>query len=222
MVRGAGPVSSRADNGPLKPELTNVVFKRVGEGIFELGKVQIDQNRRTVSFPASVNMNEGLLEYLLVNNGGKIHESFLRTETEPYHIHVAALLLQGPPKTNQPSTGKRLPRLTGDKAAIWLEWAAAGKTNRVRPEETVWNMLTKAKMKRTDWIYNGSRVVDGSFFAQAEGSIIAIIGDEAALMNNLLPERENDKIWLVNTNVAPAVETPVTVTIQFEQHEKKP
>ncbi len=32
------------------------------------------------------------MEYFLVTTYGKVHESILRTETMPYHIHLAMLL----------------------------------------------------------------------------------------------------------------------------------
>src|SRR5437868_4254023 len=68
-------------------------FKEVQPGIFELGSVKINRRERTVSFPAVVNLKAGAMEYFVVSTWGKVHESILRTETEPYHIHAAMLLL---------------------------------------------------------------------------------------------------------------------------------
>jgi len=83
MAGGESPASS-ATNQPLK---------QIGPGIFELGKVRLDKGRRAVSFPAALNMNDGPVEYLIVTTSGKTHESLLRTDVEPYHIHLAMLLL---------------------------------------------------------------------------------------------------------------------------------
>ncbi len=219
LALAAGPVSPNKPNVPPGPEVTNAVLKRIEGGVFELGKVRINQPQRSLTFPALLNMSEGFLEYVLVHNSGKLHESLLRTEAEPYHIHIASLLLRPPGLTNaSPTPGK----LDGPRATVWLDWKYNGHDQHVRAQDVIWNMLTRTPMKRGDWIYTGSRIIEGNFVAQRDGSIVSIIADEDALINDLLPERENDKIWLVNTNLAPPVKTPVTVTIQFNAHEKKP
>ena len=37
--------------------------------------MRLDKNAATVTFPAKVNMNDGLLEYLMVSPEGPVHES---------------------------------------------------------------------------------------------------------------------------------------------------
>src|SRR5919108_5617454 len=63
--------------------------ERIAPGVFRLGNITIDKTAQSISFPAVVNMKEGLLEYLLVRTGGKTHESLLRTTAEPYQLQVA-------------------------------------------------------------------------------------------------------------------------------------
>ena len=53
----------------------------------------LEKLKQQISFPVLINMNEGLVEYILVTGKGKTHESLLVTRTEPFHIHVAMLLL---------------------------------------------------------------------------------------------------------------------------------
>ena len=65
----------------------------VAPGVFQIGLVRLDKNQRSVQFPAVLNQDHGLIEYLLVTTRGKTHESLLKTEAEPFHIHVAMLLL---------------------------------------------------------------------------------------------------------------------------------
>src|SRR6185312_704288 len=59
----------------------------------QIGLVRLDKHQKSVQFPAVLNQDHGLIEYLLVTARGKTHESLLKTEAEPYHIHVAMLLL---------------------------------------------------------------------------------------------------------------------------------
>src|SRR5690348_6643645 len=85
-------------------------FQQIGPGIFQLGAVRMDKARKTVQFPATVNMTNGLVEYFVVTGTGKLHESVLKTETEPSQIHVAMLFLGAQVATNVTGTN-----ITGNK-----------------------------------------------------------------------------------------------------------
>src|SRR5579872_2796929 len=98
----AAPINSRTQlqqdsasaPGEISPNsVTNTPLKEVRPGVFQLGEVRIDQGLQTVSFPARLNLSRGPMEYLLVAAWGKTHESILETETMPYRIHAAMLLL---------------------------------------------------------------------------------------------------------------------------------
>ncbi|NTU43497.1 MAG: hypothetical protein HGA78_10725, partial [Nitrospirales bacterium] len=86
---------------PPPPDMTNPEWrvlptpavKKVSPGVFSIGDITINKEKKSVSFPAQINMDKGLLEYLLVRTGGKTHESLLRTNVEPYHLQIALLLL---------------------------------------------------------------------------------------------------------------------------------
>src|SRR6476660_3385606 len=95
LCLNAQPPSGGAEtNAP--SSLTNrsdTTVKEISPGILQLGDVKINKRQRTVSFPAVVNLRHGAMEYLLVGSWGKVHESILRTETDPYRIHLAMLLL---------------------------------------------------------------------------------------------------------------------------------
>lgn len=202
--------------------VTNAPLKQISVGVFEIGAVRLDKTKRTVSFPGAVNMDRGLVEYFLVHATGKTHESVLRTEAEPYHIHVASLLLGAKGATNSAagSGGVRAP-VIGDDASMFVSWQTNGVEKRVPVEDWIFNLETKSTMTRSEWKYNGSRVVEGIFLAQREGSVVAVIADPDAMINNPRPGRDNDQIWQVNTNTVPPVGTPVQFTIQFETSGQK-
>jgi hypothetical protein len=192
------------------------LLKEIQPGVFQLGSLRLDKEKRLVQFPATINMTNGLVEYFLVAGTGKLHESILKTETEPAQIHVAMLLLGAhETKTNASSTN-----LIGDKIWIEVRWKNGGTETRLRAEELIFDRETKSAMNKGPWIYNGSKVIDGTFIAQRDGSIVSIIGDPFALVNNLQPHRDNDEIWFVNTNKIPPWNTPVEVTFQLEQRQK--
>jgi hypothetical protein len=66
-------------------------------------------------------------------------------------------------------------------------------------------------------VYNGSWIFDGTFIAQRERSIVAIMADMDALANNPRPGRENDEIWEVRKELMPPEGTAVQITIQIEK-----
>lgn len=186
--------------------------KEVGPGVFEIGKVRIHKQNRTIEFPAVVNMKEGLAEYFLVSTKGKLHESVLRTDVEPYQIHIAMLLLGGKgAQTNFFPLDK--PPL-GDPVTIEVGWKKLFATKRAPAEEFVFDRAKNRAMSKGPWIYNGSFQYEGAFVAQEAGSIISVIADPEALINNPRERREDDDNWIVNSKALPDVETLVTVTIK--------
>ena len=78
-------------------------------------------------------MKEGIAEYFLVSTQGKVHESVLRTEVDPYQIHVAMLLLGGKgAQTNLFQPDKPPP---GDPITVEVSWKGLLSTKRVAAEE---------------------------------------------------------------------------------------
>ena len=67
------PVESPAPE-PAKPSV-----KQLDETRFQIGEVTFDKKTREIRFPTKVNMTEGQLEFLVVHENGKVHESLLST-----------------------------------------------------------------------------------------------------------------------------------------------
>ena len=204
-----------------------VPFRRLEDGCIQIGQVRLDPRRRTLSFPALLNMNEGIIEYLLVSTTGKTHESLLRTEAEPFHIQTAMLLLGAKGagdsgRTNAPAGGQisaealRLASavpLVGEQVTIGLEWVVAGKTNQCALEDWVVDVKGGGPMSRGAFVFSGSRMFEGLFLAQQEGSIISVITDLCAVFNNPRARREDEDNWRIAGGGLPALNSPVRVTI---------
>jgi hypothetical protein len=201
-------------------------------GIYQIGLVRLDKTNKSVQFPAVLNMDHGLIEYLLVTTRGKTHESLLKTEAEPYHIHIAMLLLgaKGAAQTMELSkvpTGEyhvntpgaamnRLAELLkGDPIRIEVSWTNAQGVKKVAAEDCIDNLQTGKTASPGTWNYNGSRVVDGTYMAQQQGSIVAMIDDVDAMINNPRPGHENDQIWQVRTNLGLKLNDKVSVTFKI-------
>ena len=210
-------------------------IREISPGIFQVGGVKLEKAVRRVSFPAKLNMTDGPLEYLLVTTMGKTHESVLKTDIEPHHLQVAMLLLgakgsQAAPLTNAPAggpvtqsqAGERNPPLPGEPVLIEVSWTQDGKPQRRRIEELVFNKRAQEPMSKGPFTFTGSRVWQGRFVAQTEGSVIALITDPDAVFNNPRRNRDADDTWIVRQQDVPPVDTAVEVSITVLPPEKAP
>jgi hypothetical protein len=163
-------------------------------------------------------MNKGLLEYVLVRNGGKVHESLLRTTVDPMLIQLSMLLIdmegadQPLARQGDPSAPK------GNAVDISVSYLKNGRMAPLSPETWI---TQRAGEKSADsaplrWVFTGSHVFNGRLLAQVEGSIIAVYHDPAALIDNASPGGESDRIWFVKESAVAPVGTPVTVTISVK------
>ena len=214
---------------------TNASITRLDDGRLRIGAVTVDAKLKAISFPAAINMTTGMVEYVIVTTTGKVHESLLRTEAEPFHIHTAMLLLGVQQSTNVDGAaffdGKRA--IPGAK--IRVELATPKENLKWEPIQMfLANAATKTPLKADDiphWVYNGSRFSEPAteslpatnatnsartFLAQREGSIVSLIADPGALVNNPRPDRENDELWTLHTPAIPPVSTQVEVRFVLE------
>lgn len=170
----------------------------------KFGEARLDAKARTVSFPAKVNMRGGQVEYLVVHETGKIHESILSTAASAKDIHVAALLLA----ENSDDPKLKLESIT-------VSWIGDGKTNKVNVGEWIIDKKKSRPRKEIQWTYRGSRVVNGVFLAERDGSTIAIMEDRDALIDQAAPDASDDENWEPNAKALPPLGAPVTVELKF-------
>jgi hypothetical protein len=71
---------------------------------------------------------------------------------------------------------------------------------RVHAEDLILDRAARKMMQRVKWIYNGSQISPEGFAAQQTGSIISMIDDPDALINNPLPRRDDDGNWQIRGN----------------------
>lgn len=180
-----------------------------------LGLVRVNAQEGWLSFPASINQRTGVVEYVVVITTGKTHESVLRTEAEPHHIHVGMLLLGAQPPSTPTFPADLATPPPGDPVHIQVLWSTPeGPVQRPLEDLVVttnqWQMLP-----RGPWTYNGSYLSRGVFVAQNEGSIVALQIDPSALINNPRPGRDNDDLHFVNPAVLPPAGTPLEVRFRL-------
>ena len=192
-------------------------IEKLGNGSYRIGEITINKGERSVSFPAQVNMDKGMLEYLLVHRHGKTHESLLRTSVSPYTLQVAFMLL-GFEGTDKRIAGQGSPETPKGEQVRILISDVAGKPGGQFPVEAWLMNRFGEKTKEVgpiDWVFCGSFVsAYGAFMSQATGSVIAIWHDPVALIDNASPGGESNRIWFSREGTTPPPGTPVTVTIK--------
>jgi len=188
----------------------------------DLGQVRLDPKGRSLRFPVSINQRSGLVEYALVTDEGKTHESVFRTDAEPTHIHLGLLLLGG-----TPSYARRLPaslsqQLPGEPVLIEIAWTEGG-VEIVKPlGEFIVTTNNAATLVPEPWVYNGSVMNGNRLAAQTGGSIVSLRLDSGALINNPRPGRGNDELHRANSQAFPGDPTSFQMIVRVVRDQKRP
>jgi hypothetical protein len=212
---------------PVKPSVKQLDATR-----YQVGEVVFDQKTREIRFPTRVNMTEGLLEFLVVHQNGKVHESLLSTEISPTHLNLAFTLLRySPSKELYPlpnETGglsDKYPEVPADvkaaaRVSIDVEWSDEGKIRRVPVNEWIQHEVKATAMPAGPWVYGGSDFHEGKFVAETSGDIAAIFLSMAALLNYPGVDNIDDTVWIPFPKRVPPEGTNVTVIIAPYQNAK--
>ena len=200
-------------------------IKKTGDTDYSLGDITFSSATREVRVPTEVNMSEGVLEYVLVHETGKTHESLLRTKVSPTELNVALLLCHYEPHIKEaaqyladpkPETKAKMAlpmeHEGANRVRLSVEWKDKdGKPQSAPVSDWIRDLKFKKPLQLDHWTYTGSFVSQTGYAAQDDGSHIAIYFDLVALMN--LPDAGNgdDDRWLVEKKAVPPIGTPVTL-----------
>lgn len=203
-----------------KPEVEKIDATR-----FRIGEIVFDSKTREIRFPASINMTEDLLEFLIVHKNGKVHESLFKTDISPTHLNVAFALLRYKPSpelyskpASESDPTETFPEVPEEikKAArlkIEVEWQDGDRLRKIPVNEWVQHTSTGSTMPADPWVYGGSEIVDGKFPPEATGDIAAIYRSQSALINYSGKDHEDDTVWIVYPKRVPPLDSKVTIII---------
>lgn len=205
---------------------------QLDETRFEIGKIVFDKKSREIRFPAAVNMTEGQLEYLIVHENGKIHESLLTTKISPLNLNLAFTLLRYTPSrelyaVETPEGGKTVKPQDvpaevrdGSRVGIEVEWKENGKDRRLPINEWIQHGTTSKSMDSGPWVYGASESFEGKYIPETSGDIAAIFLSNAAILNYPGKDNGNDDVWTPFPKRVPESGTAVTVIISPSQKSK--
>ena len=201
-------------------------LKQVSATEFELDGIRINAATREVRLPTVVQIRQAPIEYLLVHETGKTHESVLTTAVSPTAIQLALLLANHQPATEgllakvpeaeRPKIWKEEPpaKPGANRLTATVEWQAGGERKTAPLATWVQNSDTrKPPADLTHWIFNGSYIDERGFAAQTEGSIIAVWLDRSALINSPAEGNWRDDLWISLPANIPPEGTPVTLVL---------
>lgn len=225
----AEPVADESPAPEPKAADEKPAMVKLDDGRMKFGDIIFDPKTRQVRVPCSINMNEGLLEFAVVHENGKIHESLLITKCNPLHINVVMKLLRYVASEElyaierEPGvlTGKfpEVPEATKKAArvALKIEWQKDGKTHTVSMADCIMHAETTQPMTQEPWVYGGSMVYEGAFLAEQTGDIASIFVSRGSLILYPGKQNDNDEVWLANPKRLPAQGTNVTFIIEPHQ-----
>lgn len=205
-------------------------LKKLSATEYELDGIHINAATREVRIPTKVELQKAPLEYMLVHETGKTHESVLTTAISPTAIQVALLLanyqaateglLTKVPEAERPKIWKEEPpaKPKANQIKITVEWKV-GEVTKSAPISD-WVQHVDTRKPPTDlgtWIFNGSYMDERGFIGQHEGSIIAVWLDRGALINSPAEGNWRDDLWISLPANIPDIGTPVTVIISPAQ-----
>lgn len=199
--------------------LKGLKAERLDANKLKIGLVTLDKATRSIRFQASVNQIQGQVEYALVTETGKRHESAFTTKASPSDIHLALLLLGVKPGTAKAGPDQSLQVPVASAIKVTVEWETNGPLAShplaalIALAEGDPSQAASRTLPDGHWLYLGSGFDGGGFRAQREGSLISLIGDDAALINNPGSDRTNDEIHVPNAALLPKPGMPVTIVL---------
>lgn len=200
--------------------------KKLADGTMQIGEIIFDPKTRQVRVPCNVNMNEGLLEFAVVHENGKIHESLLTTKASALHLNIAMKLLRyvaseelyaiekerGVLSDKFPEVEEKIRKAA--RVNLSIEWQQDGKTKKVPISDWVLHTRTTKTMSADPWVYGGSMMYEGQFVAEQNGDIAAIFVSRGSLFLYPGKDNTNDEMWIANTKRIPPQGTSVFFLIE--------
>ena len=212
---------------PEEPDLETEIEEK-DKGIFLLnGGGRIYYRDRMIALNGVSLLQRGPIELFACTEGGKGHERVVSLRLHPETLRVVLILLRlknGPPPVKL--GGSAGPQ--GDRVIVTIEWR--GKEGTViarRAEELIRRADRDETMPFVGWNFTGSQflpeldpqtgqpVPGRSIFAATRyRSIITTWRDGTTILDNPLPEAEDDSLYVVNTDRIPPAGTKVRVVLR--------
>lgn len=179
------------------------------------GSVWVDAGRHELIVSGYVNQVVGAIELFACGPGGKTHESVLVLFADAPDIQAGLLLLGL--QHGEPMAGLGQGPPEGDAVRIRVDWDEAGRIRSHDAGALIKDMKRGKNLRNAPWIFNGSKIENNYFLANAEDSLIATYWDPWAIINIALPVGIDDERLAPDEKELPPRLTPVRVVITPER-----
>ena len=180
--------------------------------------IWIDWRHREVALEAKVVLRRGPLELLACSPNTREHESILVVFGRPRDIYHAMGLIglePGSPVRFDSEKAHLLPAL-GESLQLRIRYEEKGMERTVPASTWLGRASSQEPIANLSWVFAGSRSTsDGRFAGDAEGTVVALVDFEAALIAvGALHTSDNDALWLeARTEAIPPVGTPCRLMV---------
>jgi len=181
--------------------------------------IQVDLQKRQIRIECqSLNPTQPL-EFFCVKTGTSEHESVLRTEALPEHIHTALLMLglqPGQPVHYDPDLDKWLAP-HGPPLHLYCETIVNNKPLIAPANLWMRDVKTKQPAPPFTWVFTGSRLTDnGTYAANLTGYIVSVVNFDLTVIDiPTLAGSDNQTLqWEFNPDLVPPAGSPVTLIIE--------
>lgn len=184
------------------------------EKSLSLGEICVSPKDLSVTFPAYINLEKGVIEFALVNINGKIHESLLFTKIKGSELNTALRLIGLKGSDKNASTPPPLESLN-NFPRVSISIAKRESVLRWVPlHHFIINSKKSRDLEKADWRYSSSYFYENRFLSDSEGDLIAIYTNPSALINLRHADRNDDTAWIINEKKTLAYGTEVFIKIE--------
>jgi hypothetical protein len=161
--------------------------------------IRIDWGRRQVLVAGEVVLREGALELFACSPQTREHESIVCAAARPLHVYQALGLIglePGEPSYYEEDMKTYHPA-RGAPVEIEVRYTRDGRTIQHPIEEWMRNAQDDRPLDRQPWVFSGAFVMDDTFAADPEGTVVAVVDFPSAVI--ALPKyhsASNEALWL--------------------------
>lgn len=210
-----------------------IAVTTIEAGRYKIGEVEINAKTREITFPATVNMREGLIEFPVTHINGRVHEAIFTTEVLPIQLQTALLLTNYQPSREafplppekevplgEPMPPPKFPPVNpASHVRVSFSWTdGTGKRTTTRLE----SVLAFAEMdeskplveyadQSTHWIFTGSTEEMGAEVFDMGGAMVGTRLEKECILNPEPHPKILESVWFVKAETIPELGTPVKI-----------
>ena len=186
---GATPADARAGSVASEGESDRATGTGGGEARRSpMEGIEIDRARREVRVAARVALNAGILEFLAVADGGRVHESVFSSQVRPSILHMSLLMIGLEPCGPVGDDVKWYERARNSPARLKVEVECEldGETMRAPVSELLHNREAEDGIAPDTWVFAGSHFIsrDGKqqYAGDLQDAIVSIVPFKASVV----------------------------------------